>query len=79
MATVINNPGETREIRETDSGTGLIVGTIIALILIALFFIYGLPALRSNTGAPATPNNTSINVEFPTPGAQPGTQNPPQQ
>lgn len=78
MPTVINNP----ETSGGDSGLGVIIGVIIAIILIALFFVYGLPAIRG-TNPPADDNNgTNINVEIPnpinptTPTPNPGTPTP---
>lgn len=56
MATVINNPSE-------GSGAGTILGIVVAVIIIALLFIYGLPALRG-TGS-TQPAGTNINVELP--------------
>jgi hypothetical protein len=63
MATIVNTPGTTRE----GSGTGLIVGVLLAIVLIALFFIYGLPAIRG-TGSDAgttvnIPENVDVNVQ----------------
>ncbi len=59
MTTVINNSGESES-----SGAGLIIGAIIAIVLIALFFMYGLPAIRSTGGEK---NTTDINVNIPNP------------
>jgi hypothetical protein len=59
MATVINNPGESES-----SGVGLIIGVIVAIILIALFFIYALPAMRGSNQAPANPN-IDLDVSLP--------------
>jgi hypothetical protein len=56
MTTVVNNPGE-------GSGAGTIIGIVVAIILIALLFIYGLPAIRGGS-APAPGAN--INVTVPT-------------
>lgn len=55
MTTIINNPngGE----RGDSSGVGIILGVILAVVLIALFFVYGLPAMRG-----ATPSGSTINV-----------------
>ncbi len=64
MTTVINTPGQGNS---NDSGAGLVIGIIIALVLIALFFIYGLPALREQPEADTKPS-TTINVELPTGG-----------
>ncbi len=42
MTTVINTPGG----QSDDSGLGFILGVIVAIVLVALFFVYALPALR---------------------------------
>jgi hypothetical protein len=64
MATVINNPRQGTE----DSGMGLVLGVIIAIVLIALFWIYALPAIR-NVSPPTTQpqGGTNINVQLPNP------------
>lgn len=54
MATVINNPSE-------GSGAGTIIGVVIAILLIALLFIYGIPALRGTSGG----TGTNVNVSLP--------------
>lgn len=61
MTTIINTPptGES-----ADSGLGLILGIIIALILVALFFVYGLPAIRATSVAPKA-NDVNVNVQLP--------------
>lgn len=58
MATVINNPTES-------SAAGTIVGLVIAVLLIALLFIYGLPALRGSAPASNGPS-ANIDVNLPT-------------
>lgn len=67
MATIINNPGESSG--GTDSAAGMIIGIVIAIILIALFVIYGLPALRQNSTDPNAnqPDTTNVNVSIPNP------------
>ncbi len=62
MATIINTPpsGES-----SDSGLGLVLGVILAIVLVALFIIYGIPALRQNKNADN--GGTNINVTLPTP------------
>lgn len=70
MATVINNPNAapTREVREVQTtgeglGTGFIVGLILVVLLLALFFVYGLPSLRGRTGTNAgVPGRVDVNV-----------------
>lgn len=59
MATVINNPNS-----EDSSGIGMLVGIVLAVLVIILFFVYGLPAIRnSNTENP--PNDINVNVDLP--------------
>ena len=55
MATVINNPDT-----DAGSGAGLVIAVIVGILIIALFFIYGLPALRNNDQG-----GTNINVTVP--------------
>jgi hypothetical protein len=65
MTTVVNNPGE-------GGGAGTIIGVVIAIILIALLFIYGLPALRG--GGTSNAPSANIDVNLPNPGTGGGTQ-----
>lgn len=62
MTTIINTPpsGE-----NSDSGFGLVLGIIIAIVLVGLFFVYGFPAIRQSNNQP---NNTDI-ITVPVPGA----------
>ncbi len=60
MATVINNPSS------EDSGVGVIIGVLVAIILVVLFFVYGLPALRGP--APADNGGINVNVDLPSGG-----------
>jgi hypothetical protein len=61
MATIINTPTDRRD--TADSSLGLILGVIIAIALVVLFFVYGLPALRQ--GAGDQQGGTNINVSLP--------------
>lgn len=67
MATIVNNPGPSN----TDgSGVGMVIGIILAIIVIALFIIYGVPAMRGGNTGPSTPTggtNANINVQIPVP------------
>jgi hypothetical protein len=70
MATVVNNPGTT-----SDSGSGVGVIAVVVLVIVALlFFVYGLPALRTGGGVPAPNNNsggtTNVNLPEDKPDAQ---------
>lgn len=58
MSTIINTPSS-----EGDSAMGLIIGLVVAAIVIALFFLYGLPAIRNMPQQQTEP--TTINVEVP--------------
>ena len=67
MATIVNNPGTTE-----DSGAGVVIGVVIALLVIVLFFAFALPYIR-NGATPGVPNTGStpgasanIDVNFPT-------------
>lgn len=76
MATIINNPGnEARNDGGADSAAGMVIGIIIAIVLIALFVIYGLPAIRQNGAADTTarPDTTNVNVSIPNPVSSPST------
>lgn len=69
MTTIINTPGT------NDNGSsGLIAGIIIAVVIIALFFLYGLPAIRQNS-APA-PKDPGINIDVTIPAGDPQPANP---
>lgn len=64
MTTVINNPGGESA---SESASGIILGVVVAIIFIALFVIYGVPALRNNSADTDRPNSTNINVSVPAP------------
>ncbi len=62
MATVINNPPAT----DTDSSSaGVIIGVILGILLIILFFVYGLPALRSAPSSTTDTSNVNLKVNLP--------------
>jgi hypothetical protein len=62
MATVINNPSETQ-----GTGTGVVIGILVVLLLAILFLVFGLPYLRDGgTAQPST--SASLNVQLPTGG-----------
>jgi hypothetical protein len=64
--------------QESDSSTSLIIGVMLMLVIFGLFFIYGLPQLRSNNGF--TPESEAFNMDTyaineetgPTPSSTPG-------
>ena len=66
MAVVVNNSGEPE--RRT-SGTNSLITLAIVLILLVLFFVYGLPAIRSgfNGGGAQinVPDKINVNVNQP--------------
>lgn len=60
MATIVNNPGN----NESGNGMGMIVGIIFILIIVFLFFIYGLPMIRqSSTPQVNVPEKIDVNVQ----------------
>jgi hypothetical protein len=63
MATIVNNPGTTE-----DSSAGVVIGVVIALLIIVLFFAFALPYIRNNGVTPGVPNtgsDSTVNVELP--------------
>jgi hypothetical protein len=62
MATIINTPPA-----EDNSAAGILIGIVLVLLII-LFFIFGLPYIR-NTQQPQEPTpapiNTDINIQLP--------------
>ncbi len=52
MATIINNP----DTGSSNSGMGTVVGIVLAIIIVALFFMYGLPAMRGTQKSGTTVN-----------------------
>ena len=76
MATVINNPGNTTSDDGAGVGLGMIVGIILAVVVIALLAIYGIPALRISSAPTQPAGATNINVTLPNPAPSTGTTNP---
>ncbi len=69
MTTIINTPpaGE-----NADSGAGMVLGVVVAILLVAVFILFILPALRTSSYSNATPQGGSINVNVTNPiGATP--------
>jgi hypothetical protein len=66
MKTVVNNPGGGTS--SESSGVGLILGVIVAIVLIGLFFVYGLPALQGTPSPAAQTGGTNVNVTLPNTG-----------
>ena len=64
MATIINNPGSRGSDSDADSTISIIIGFILLLVVVGLFFVYALPALRNNTNNNANPQNSSLDVNL---------------
>mgnify|MGYP003396087096 CR=1 FL=1 len=62
MATIINNP--TGQGSDEGMGFGLIVGILITIFLVFLFFTYGMPALRDNQ-TEKQPATQKIEIQLP--------------
>lgn len=60
MTTVINNPSGVEG--EGSGGVGIIIGIIMFIVVVGLFFVYVLPKIQ---GAPAQPNSIDVNVKLP--------------
>ncbi len=62
MTTIVNTPpsGES-----SDSGLGLILGVVVAIALIALFFVFGLPVLRQNSNQSGNTNTIVVPIRGP--------------
>lgn len=58
MRTVINNPSG------GDSGAGIIIGTVVALLVIVLFFIYVFPGMRSDRAPAPAENGGSLDINI---------------
>jgi hypothetical protein len=57
MATIINNPdsGTDRTV-ESGGGAGMLIGAIVLILVLIIFFVYGLPALRGSSNKGNTIN-----------------------
>jgi hypothetical protein len=62
MTTIVNTPSSGES---SDSGLGLIIGAVVAILLIALFFVYGLPALRQNNNQSGSTNTIVVPITGP--------------
>ncbi len=60
MTTVINTPRN----GEDTSGVSLIIGVLVVILAIGLFFSYVLPAMRNNN-APQQDSQLDVNVKLP--------------
>lgn len=64
MTTIINNP-DTSGSNSNSGGVGLIIAVVVIIAIIALFFLYGLPALRKSNNSGTTvnvPDKIQVNV-----------------
>jgi len=62
MTTIINNPDTGGG--KSGGGAGLIIGAVVVIAIIALFILYGLPALRRSTSGTTVnvPDKINVNV-----------------
>ena len=63
MPTIINNPNSTSG---DSGGWGFVVGILILVVLVILFFVYAWPSLQNNNVEKENPDNT-LNVEVNSP------------
>jgi hypothetical protein len=60
MAIVVNNPQPTET---QDNGNGFLLGIIILILAVILFFYYGLPMIRSySTPQVNVPSNINVHM-----------------
>lgn len=52
-----HNPPHQEHHYQTEGGLGLIIGLVAVIILVVLFFLYALPALRTDRVGTGTDNN----------------------
>lgn len=66
MATIINNP-DAGSGSSSGGGAGILIGALVAIVIIALFFIYALPAIRNNKSGTTVnvPDKINVNVNQP--------------
>ncbi len=62
MATIINNPAGQGS--DESTGFGLIIGILITVFIVFLFFTYGMPALRDNQ-TEKQPATQKIEIQLP--------------
>lgn len=62
MTTVVNSPGGGGE----GMGVGFIIGIIVAIAVVALLAVYGLPALRANQAPQQKEGSIDVNIKLPT-------------
>lgn len=72
MTTIINTPPA---VESSDSGLGIVFGVILAILIVVLFLVYGLPMIR-NSNPPAANGGINVNVQLPTDNKTPAPNNP---
>ena len=65
MTTVVNNPPPSND---SSGGIGMIIGLIVLIVAVYLFFVYGLPAIQNvQLGTPQikinVPSKIDVNVQ----------------
>ena len=62
MTTIVQNPAPS----DSGNGMGMVIGLLLVVLVAILFFVYGLPALRSSTTAVPEvkiPDTINVNVQ----------------
>jgi hypothetical protein len=64
MTTIVNTPSS--PVEKSDSGMGIIFGFIVLAVVVFIFFVYGLPAIRK-IGSPQIniPSKIDLNINQP--------------
>ena len=71
MTTIINTPRN----GEDTSGVSLIIGVLVVILAVGLFFSYVLPAMRDNN-TPKQDSKLDVNIKLPTGGTPTPTPTP---
>ncbi len=65
MTTIINTPAPAPE-TQSDSGLGMIIGIVFLAVVAFIFFVYGLPAIRSIRSPQVNiPSKIDVNINQP--------------
>lgn len=63
MTTIVNTPASTTD---SNDSTGMIIGFILLMVLLFVFFVYGLPMMRqSSTPQVNVPDKVDVNINQP--------------
>jgi len=65
MTTVINNPGENKESSAVSSGSGVVIGAVLVVVVLIGSIVLAMPYIRNKVDDIGTIENPTINVQVP--------------